>query len=214
MNIEHAGEVHRLRSSLIGTFNAYNLLAAFGAGILLGLDADVVLRGLRNVKSVPGRFERMCSADGVTAVVDYSHTPDSLSKALQTARELAGAGRVITVFGCGGDRDQAKRPMMGATASALSDLVIITSDNPRTEDPEAIIHAIQRGIVDGSEVRTRIRRKSAIELALNVARPGDIVLVAGKGHEDYQIIGDRRKHFDDREVIRSYFDSRRGGTRT
>jgi len=214
MSIEHAGEVHRLRSALIGAFNAYNLLAAFGAGILLGLNADVVLRGLRNVKSVPGRFERICSADGVTAVVDYSHTPDSLSKALQTARELAGAGRVITVFGCGGDRDQAKRPMMGATASALSDLVIITSDNPRTEDPEAIINAIQRGIVDGSEVQTRIRRKSAIELALNVARPGDIVLVAGKGHEDYQIIGDRRKHFDDREVIRNYFDSRRGGTRT
>ncbi|MCZ7558062.1 MAG: UDP-N-acetylmuramoyl-L-alanyl-D-glutamate--2,6-diaminopimelate ligase [Bacteroidia bacterium] len=211
LTIEHAGASWKLRSSLVGAFNAYNLTAAFAAAVLLGIDPEIARRGIQSVKRVPGRFERILSADGVAAIVDYSHTPDSLAKALQTARALVGAGRVITVFGCGGDRDKGKRPYMGAVASSMSDLAIITSDNPRTEDPAAIIAAVYAGVQPGREVMVRSGRKAAIHQALKLARPGDIVLVAGKGHENYQIIGTTKRHFDDSEVVRAYFEARRGG---
>jgi UDP-N-acetylmuramoyl-L-alanyl-D-glutamate--2,6-diaminopimelate ligase len=213
LTVSHHGTEHRIDSKMIGGFNAWNLAAAFAAGIELGIDADVVLRGLRKMKCVPGRFERFVSADGVTAIVDYSHTPDSLEKALRASRALARDGRVITVFGCGGDRDRAKRPLMGAVASELSDRVIVTSDNPRTEDPEAIIEDILAGVKNADSVLRRPSRRAAIRYALQHAAAGDIVLVAGKGHENYQIIGSKRRHFDDREVVRAYFEEKRGGVK-
>ncbi|HOJ03492.1 MAG TPA: UDP-N-acetylmuramoyl-L-alanyl-D-glutamate--2,6-diaminopimelate ligase [Bacteroidota bacterium] len=211
LRIEHKGVMHTIESSLVGAFNAYNLTAAFATAVLLGIDPALVLQGLRKVKSVPGRFERIVSSDGVVGIVDYSHTPDALAKAIATARALAGTHRVITVFGCGGDRDQAKRPLMGAVAASSSDLTVVTSDNPRSEDPDAIIAAILGGVPADAEVVVKAARKSAIEYALKLATPGDIVLVAGKGHEDYQIVGTRRAHFDDREVVRNYFENKRGG---
>ena len=213
LTIAYRGVRHEIRSALLGGFNAYNLAAAFGACVLLGIDPAVVVRGLERMKNVPGRFERIVSADGVTAIVDYSHTPDALTKALQSAREFLGEGRLITVFGCGGDRDQVKRPLMGAAAATFSECTWVTSDNPRSEDPEAIIHDILAGVPEGRDVRVKVERKSAIHAALRMARPGDVVLVAGKGHEDYQIIGTTRRHFDDREIVRAYFEAKRGGTR-
>ncbi|MFA6233073.1 MAG: UDP-N-acetylmuramoyl-L-alanyl-D-glutamate--2,6-diaminopimelate ligase [Bacteroidota bacterium] len=209
--IDHRGTAYEITSALLGGFNVYNLTAAFAIGILLGIDPAVVIKGLRRMKNVPGRFERIVSTDGVTAIVDYSHTPDALTKALQTARDLVGEGRLITVFGCGGDRDQVKRPLMGAAAATLSDVTIITSDNPRTEDPDAIIRDILVGVPEGRTVLVKSDRKAAVHHALRTAKTGDIVLVAGKGHENYQIIGTTRRHFDDREVVRAYFESKRGG---
>jgi UDP-N-acetylmuramoyl-L-alanyl-D-glutamate--2,6-diaminopimelate ligase len=211
LSIEHRGETWAIRSKLVGGFNAWNLAAAFAAGVELGIDAKTVVRGLERVRNIAGRFERIVSADGVTAIVDYSHSPDSLEKAVRTSRELAGDNRVITVFGCGGDRDKAKRPLMGAVASELSDLTIVTTDNPRSEDPAAIIEDILAGIAVKQGVTIRIRRKAGIQFALKAAKKGDVVLIAGKGHEDYQIFGTKRRHFDDREVVREFFNEKRGG---
>jgi UDP-N-acetylmuramoyl-L-alanyl-D-glutamate--2,6-diaminopimelate ligase len=157
---------------------------------------------------VRGRFEQMTAPKGWTAIVDYAHTPDALEKCLQSIRHLlppTGAGKVITVFGAGGDRDRTKRPLMGRIAAMLSDAVIVTSDNPRTEDPEAIIREIVEGIGDRSKLMTIVDRAEAIRTAVSNARPGDVVLVAGKGHEDYQVIGKEKIHFSDREVIEACF---------
>ncbi|MBN1449081.1 MAG: UDP-N-acetylmuramoyl-L-alanyl-D-glutamate--2,6-diaminopimelate ligase [Bacteroidetes bacterium] len=211
VDIVHDGKDYHITSPLIGRFNAWNITAAFAAGMELGFMPGTVIRGIEQLQTIPGRYERIVSADGVTAIVDYSHTPDSLEKALETARDIAAGGRVITVFGCGGDRDQVKRPLMGAVSTRLSDITVVTSDNPRSENPGAIIKDILGGTVSGARVLTRIQRRAAIHHALKIACPGDIVLVAGKGHESYQIIGSRRRHFDDREVVRRYFDERRGG---
>ena len=184
--------------------------------------------GIRQLDDVPGRFQVVSDpADDVRVVVDYAHTDDALKNLLETARPLA-AGRLITVFGCGGDRDRTKRPLMGAVAARLSDLVIVTSDNPRSEDPEQIIEEIKRGIVDagrpdrrrqgaaGAQVdavpgRSSIAR-AAIERAVREARAGDLVLIAGKGHEKYQVIGDRVLPFDDVEVARAALARRRAGS--
>lgn len=213
LTVEHQGTSWPIRSKLIGGFNAWNLAAAFAAGVELGIAPKKIVRGLEKVKNIAGRFERIESADGVTAIVDYSHSPDSLEKAVRTARDLVEEGRVITVFGCGGDRDRAKRPLMGAVASKLSDITVVTSDNPRTEDPAAIIEDILEGIDSKSGVVIRIRRRAGIQHALKSARAGDVVLIAGKGHEDYQIVGTKRRHFDDREVVREYFVNKRGGVK-
>jgi UDP-N-acetylmuramoyl-L-alanyl-D-glutamate--2,6-diaminopimelate ligase len=209
LSIEYRGEEYRIRSALLGGFNAYNLAAAFAAGILLGFPPDIVLKGLKRLKCVPGRFERIDAEDGLTVIVDYSHTPDALTKALHTARELVGDGRVICVFGCGGDRDQVKRPLMGAAAATLGDVVIITSDNPRTEDPHRIIEDIVRGIPEDRKYEIKAERRGAIHHALRMGRPGDLVLIAGKGHENYQIVGTKRVHFDDRQIVRTFFEKRR-----
>ncbi|MDH7516021.1 MAG: UDP-N-acetylmuramoyl-L-alanyl-D-glutamate--2,6-diaminopimelate ligase [Bacteroidota bacterium] len=211
--LRYRGMEHEIRTRLIGSFNAYNLAAAFAAGVTIGMDPERVVEGLRRVRHVPGRFERLASRDGVLAVVDYSHTPDALEKAILSARAFtAKGGRVLTVFGCGGDRDQAKRPLMGAVSTRLSDYTVMTSDNPRNEDPERILDDIARGIPCGAPVERIADRRKAIERALRFARPGDVVLVAGKGHETWQIRDGKRRHFDDREVIRRYFERKRGGT--
>ncbi|HUI10888.1 MAG TPA: UDP-N-acetylmuramoyl-L-alanyl-D-glutamate--2,6-diaminopimelate ligase [Bacteroidota bacterium] len=190
-------------SPLTGHFNVLNMLAACGAGVALGISPETIARGISAVRAVRGRFERIASPAGWTAVVDYAHTPDALENCLRTIRELAG-GRVITVFGCGGNRDRGKRPIMGRIASTMSDFTIVTSDNPRNEDPAAIIAEITAGIEGRAAVMTEPDRRTAIRAALGMARAGDVVLVAGKGHETYQVIGARREHFDDREEVERF----------
>jgi UDP-N-acetylmuramoyl-L-alanyl-D-glutamate--2,6-diaminopimelate ligase len=192
-----------VRSPLVGRFNVQNVLGAFAAALALGVDPQTALRGLASVTGVPGRLERVAGAPGFTVIVDYAHTDDALKNLLETVREL-GPTRVITVFGCGGDRDRTKRPLMGAVASRLSDVVIVTSDNPRSESPEAILEEIQRGMNGGRKAvrHAIVDRREAIARALEMARPGDAVVIAGKGHETYQVLRDRTVPFDDRQVAR------------
>jgi UDP-N-acetylmuramoyl-L-alanyl-D-glutamate--2,6-diaminopimelate ligase len=192
-------------SALPGQHNVANLLAATGAALACGVSAEAVARGIAAVRAVPGRFEKVEMGQPFGVVVDYAHTPDALERTLRTARELA-RGRVLVVFGCGGDRDRTKRPLMGAAAARLADLAILTSDNPRSERPEAILAEIEAGAqkaVDGpGRYVTIIERREAIAHALGLARPSDLVVLAGKGHETYQIMGSRTLPFDDRVVAR------------
>lgn len=189
----------RLASPLLGRHNVLNLLAAAAAGRALGFSWEAVREGAADLRRVPGRLEAVRNNRGITVLVDYAHTPDALQNAISASRELT-RGRLITVFGCGGDRDRGKRPQMGRIATEASDWVILTSDNPRTEPAEAIIREIAAGITK-TNYQVEPDRRRAIQLALASARPGDLVLVAGKGHEDYQILGTRKIHFDDREVL-------------
>jgi UDP-N-acetylmuramoyl-L-alanyl-D-glutamate--2,6-diaminopimelate ligase len=207
------GEV-RLASPLIGRFNLENLAVAVGTGVALGLDGKTIAHALDGVRGVPGRVERVAAADarGFGVFVDYAHTPDALERVMAAARPLA-RGRLLVVFGCGGDRDRTKRPKMGRAAARDADLAIVTSDNPRTEDPTSIVDMILEGVMqeasprlDARELSTAKRgwvaivdRRAAIGAAMAAARPGDVVVIAGKGHEDYQIIGRTKHHFDDRE---------------
>ena len=189
-----------------------NILAAYSTGMALGIAPDTVARGIAAVASVRGRFEQIPSPHGWTAVVDYAHTPDALENCLRTIRELlprGGGARILTVFGCGGNRDRGKRPIMGRIAGDRSDVIIVTSDNPRKENPESIIDEILAGMPPGKPVRREANRHTAIRLALGEARRGDVVLIAGKGHEDYQVVGDARHHFDDREEVESYIRENR-----
>ena len=204
----------QFHSPMLGRFNLYNMLAAAAAGIALDLPLEAVLQGIEGHQRVPGRLERVPNERGVALLVDYAHTGDALENVLRTLREIA-TGRIITLFGCGGDRDPGKRPIMGRIAAELSDIAIVTSDNPRTEDPLMILEQIREGIaplgireyppgdltpeLNGKGFVMCENRRDAIRLAARVARPGDIVLLAGKGHEDYQIIGTTKHHFDDRE---------------
>jgi UDP-N-acetylmuramoyl-L-alanyl-D-glutamate--2,6-diaminopimelate ligase len=209
------GVVH-VKSHLVGRPNVYNILAAAATAISLDTPPDAIERGITNLPGVPGRFEVVSSEqDDVTVVVDYAHTDDALRNLLETARPLT-AERLITVFGCGGDRDRSKRPLMGMIAARLSDVVVITSDNPRSEEPKRIIEEIERGIPAGTQASTRapmvesvVERADAIERAISIAATGDVVLIAGKGHEKYQQIGDRVLPFDDGEVARAALARRR-----
>jgi len=181
----------------------YNILAAIGVGIALGIKREPIETGIEQLEHVPGRFERIDLGQPFRVVVDYAHTDDALRNLLSTARELDNAARIITVFGCGGDRDRVKRPLMGEAAGNASDLVVLTSDNPRSEDPLRIINDVAVGL---QKTKTRYLvepdREVAVRRALDEARPGDIVLLAGKGHETYQVLRDRTIDFDDREVAR------------
>ena len=204
-----------LRSSLVGRPNVYNILAAVATAVALDIPTDAIERGIASLEAVPGRFQVVSSAaDDITVVVDYAHTDDALRNLLETARPLA-TGRIITVFGCGGDRDRTKRPLMGVVAGRLSDVILITSDNPRSEDPARIIEEIQRGItpdtkkVGAQRVMAIVDRHDAIEQAVQTAAPGDLVLVAGKGHEKYQVIGTETLPFDDVQVAQSALANRR-----
>ena len=189
---------------LIGDFNAYNLLAVYSAAMLLGEDKDEVLMQLSAMSSAPGRFEQVVSSTGIVAVVDYAHTPDALENVLQTIGNFrTGNEQVITVVGCGGNRDKAKRPVMAEIAANLSDKVILTSDNPRNEEPEVILKEMQEGVSASNmrKVLTIVDRKEAIRTACMFAGPGDVVLVAGKGHETYQEIKGVKFPFDDRQIL-------------
>jgi UDP-N-acetylmuramoyl-L-alanyl-D-glutamate--2,6-diaminopimelate ligase len=190
-------------------FNVMNSLAAATAAAALGLDPAVIAAGLRNARPVPGRFEAVDAGQPFAVVVDYAHTPDGLREVLTTARQVADGARVIVVFGCGGDRDREKRPEMGQVAAGAADVVVVTSDNPRTEDPEEIIASIISGIADDyrdTVVAVEVDRRRAIDTALRAARPGDVVVIAGKGHETSQTIGATVVPFDDRAVARSLLE--------
>jgi len=191
---------------LVGRFNAYNLLAAYGAGRALGIPPASALLDLAKAEPVPGRFEQICFSDGTTVVVDYAHTPDALENVLRTLRDvIPETTHLWCVFGCGGDRDPVKRRYMGGIAECYADALIVTSDNPRTEDPDSILNDIRRGMDHPTEARWIVQRRDAIREAALLARPGDVVLVAGKGHETYQVIGTERIPFDDREEVRRSF---------
>ncbi|MGI6119112.1 MAG: UDP-N-acetylmuramoyl-L-alanyl-D-glutamate--2,6-diaminopimelate ligase [Desulfosporosinus sp.] len=183
-----------------GFFSVYNALAAFAWGVERGYNPGTIAEALAKIQGVPGRFENIRLGQPFQIIVDYAHTPDGLKNVVQTARDFT-KGRLITVFGCGGDRDRGKRPLMGEAASLLSDFIIVTSDNPRTEDPEQIINEVISGISGVDHVALRDRRE-AIESACRIAKPGDTILIAGKGHETYQIFGTEVYPFDDREVAR------------
>jgi UDP-N-acetylmuramoyl-L-alanyl-D-glutamate--2,6-diaminopimelate ligase len=211
------GALH-VRSTLVGRPNVYNILAAIAVASALDVSFAAIERGIALLPGVPGRFEVVSSPDdGVTVVVDYAHTDDALRKLLETARQLT-PGRLITVFGCGGDRDRTKRPLMGAVAGRLSDLILITSDNPRGEDPGRIIEEIRRGLTadtrrDSSQrLLAIVDRRQAIVRAIELARPGDLVLIAGKGHEKYQVIGAQVLPFDDVAVAREALGQRRSNS--
>jgi UDP-N-acetylmuramoyl-L-alanyl-D-glutamate--2,6-diaminopimelate ligase len=197
-------------STLIGSFNAYNLLATYGAAMALGEDKIEVLTALSALSAPSGRFDYVRSARQVTGIVDYAHTPDALKNVLNTIRDIrSGNERIITVVGCGGDRDRAKRPVMAALAAQLSDKTILTSDNPRSENPESILDEMMAGLTLEHKLHTiRISdRAEAIQAACMLAQPGDIILVAGKGHETYQEIAGTRQHFDDKEQLLKNFES-------
>jgi len=204
-----------IRSSLIGDFNIYNILAASAAALCMDIDMGDIKDGIRQIKGVPGRLESVENRQSLTIIVDYAHTPDALIKTLGSVGSLVEKGHVITVFGCGGDRDKGKRREMGYAAGRHSDWVVVTSDNPRSEDPDEIIAQIEKGVIeagmemietssaDGLKSSGYIidpDRGSAIRKAIKMADKSDIILIAGKGHEDYQIIGKNKRHFDDREV--------------
>lgn len=190
------------QSPLVGPPHIYNTLAAVATGLALQYDLEVITRALQKCPGAPGRFERVPHDGDFSVVVDYAHSDDALLSVLRTARDVT-KGKIITVFGCGGDRDRSKRAPMGEAAASLSDVVILTSDNPRTEDPEQILADAQRGIEKiGKPFRKIADRREAIHQAVSEARADDLVLIAGKGHEDYQIIGRDVFHFDDREVAR------------
>ena len=199
------GEKAKIDTRFIGAFNVSNMLAASACVAGLGYPLEVIAAGLVNAPAVPGRFEVVDEGQRFTVVVDYAHTPDALERVLRTARRLC-RGRLIVVFGCGGDRDRTKRPVMGAVAGEMADYVIVTSDNPRTEDPEQIASAAMQGVLStrmkSSQCSMIVDRREAIEQAMMLAGPEDLVLIAGKGHEDYQEIGARRNPFDDRAVAR------------
>jgi UDP-N-acetylmuramyl-tripeptide synthetase len=198
-----------LHSPLVGEYNLYNILAAVGVALDQGLEQEAIRRGIASLKQVPGRFEAVNCRQGFGVIVDYAHTDDALLNLLTVANKLC-AGRLITVFGCGGERDADKRPKMGKVAAALSDFSIITSDNPRNEDPMQIIHQVEKGILgagkNSSDYLVCPDRFWAIQQAINMAKPGDLVVIAGKGHENYQILADKSIPFDDREVARQLLE--------
>lgn len=198
---------HKVNLHMNGMFSVYNVLAALTASIAMGIDINTALRALQNVKGVAGRFEVVVKKPLV--IVDYAHTPDGLENVLKSAREITpNDGKLICLFGCGGDRDATKRPKMGAIAEKLSDKIVITSDNPRSEDPQTIITDIIAGLksVNTESVVVEPDRGRAIELLKSISNNNDVVVIAGKGHEDYQILKDRTIHFDDREEARKVFE--------
>ncbi len=206
--IVHNSESTTIATQLVGRFNVYNILAAFSAGIALGIPKDTIRQGVERVHNVRGRFEKIRSTTGWTAIVDYAHTPDALEKCLRTIHEVMPAGnrgKIIVVFGAGGDRDRSKRPLMGAIVGSLSDFAVVTSDNPRTEDPNVILEEIIQGLPKGTKFIRELDRRVAIQKAVGLAEPGDVVLIAGKGHEDYQVLGTKKIHFSDREVVEEFF---------
>jgi UDP-N-acetylmuramoyl-L-alanyl-D-glutamate--2,6-diaminopimelate ligase len=221
LSLSPSGSTFRWRGERVsirvgGRFNVANALAAATCAEALGVPSDVIAAGLSNVESVAGRFQAVDAGQPFTVIVDYAHTPDGLAKVLEAARQICG-GRLLVVFGAGGDRDREKRPLMGATAAGLADLVLVTSDNPRSEDPDAIIAEVISGAPGATNVRSETDRASAIATALATAAPGDVVVIAGKGHEKGQEVGGRILPFDDVEVaegaLQRILGSRQGGGR-
>ena len=192
-----------IHSPLLGRFNLYNILAAVAVSYCLGIEVSYIQEGIKRVDKVPGRMELIKNSNSPFVIVDYAHTPDALLKVLETLRSVFDK-KIITVFGCGGDRDKGKREDMGRIAALHSDFVIITSDNPRSEDPLSIMRQIEKGVkeIRDSGYLLEVKREEAIKRAIKIAQKEDVVLIAGKGHENYQIIGDKKIPFDDRAVAK------------
>ncbi|OKL37215.1 UDP-N-acetylmuramoyl-L-alanyl-D-glutamate--2,6-diaminopimelate ligase [Domibacillus mangrovi] len=207
--IHYPGGTIDIQSKLAGLFNVYNVLAAFAAGFVSSVAAETMKVALERVDGVAGRFEMVPNESGTSVIVDYAHTPDSLVNVLQTVRPLT-TGRVMVIIGCGGDRDRMKRPLMAQAACQYADVAIFTSDNPRSEDPAAILADMEAGVI-GKQYTVIDERKEAIHQAIAMAKPGDAVVIAGKGHETYQIIGQDVIHFDDREVAKEALSDKKGG---
>lgn len=202
LSIKAGDKLYNIKSDLTGKFNAYNILLSASITRLLGIDDSAIVDGIAKIKNIDGRFTKIKSESGFWCIVDYSHTPDSLKNALETINQiLDSSSKVITVFGCGGNRDKTKRPIMGKIAVELSDVVIVTSDNPRFEEPDEIIRNILTGISKNDKIYVEPDRKKAIAKGISLAKKGDVVLVAGKGHETYQDIKGVKNHFDDSEII-------------
>lgn len=201
LRLKISGTVVEIHSKLIGDFNTSNIMAAAGVGAALGLDYNLIKEGIENLKAVPGRLEAHKLTSGGLAVIDYAHTPDALEKALTTVRKIT-AQKLIVVFGCGGDRDRGKRPEMGRVAQKYADIIFITDDNPRTENPKLIINEIISGIIMNDNIHIIYNRRDAVTKAVQSAGRGDVVLIAGKGHEKYQIIGKVKHNFDEVLIIR------------
>jgi UDP-N-acetylmuramoyl-L-alanyl-D-glutamate--2,6-diaminopimelate ligase len=197
LQLEYQGETQIGKPQLGGTFNVYNCLSGVAGLLALGYSLSDATSALASAKPVPGRFESVANDKGIGVLVDYAHTPDALEKLLDSARKLE-HNRIITVFGCGGDRDKGKRPKMARVASSLSDLTVVTSDNPRTEDPQAILDQVKEGLLSGAASKEILDRREAIQYAVREAKAGDIVVIAGKGHENYQIVGRTKYPMDDR----------------
>jgi UDP-N-acetylmuramoyl-L-alanyl-D-glutamate--2,6-diaminopimelate ligase len=205
--------VTSIRLPIIGLCNIYNSLGALAVGLAIGIDLATIRRGLESVSGVPGRFQPIPEAKEFDVFIDYAHTPDGLENALKTGRKLA-SKRLIVVFGCGGDRDRTKRPIMGAIAARMADFTILTSDNPRSEDPDQIIKEIELGFTKANpsaKYLIEVDRATAIKKVINLAEAGDQIWIVGKGHEDYQELADRKIHFDDREVARAALEERYSG---
>ena len=201
------GSLNRIELRIPGMFSVYNALAVVSAATLLGFDLEIIIAILQTCQGVKGRAEVVPVNRDFTVLIDYAHTPDALENIIKAVRGST-HGRVVTLFGCGGDRDKKKRPLMGAIAARYSDFVVVTSDNPRTEVPEAIISDILAGIEDpGASYRVIVNRREAIYWALDNSEPGDVLILAGKGHETYQDFGKEKKHFDEREVVTEYFEN-------
>lgn len=198
----------KLESNLIGEFNLYNILAVYGTAVLLGQDKEKVVKVIKSLTPPPGRFQYVKSENNITGIVDYAHTPDALENVLKTINLMKENGKIISVVGCGGDRDKGKRSLMARIGYDMSDILIITSDNPRTENPADIIEDMKKGLIDldMSKVHILIDRDAAIAKACSLANPGDFILVAGKGHEKYQEINGTKNHFDDVEELERYLN--------
>lgn len=209
-DVVHESGTLRIASPMIGQINVYNILAACAVGLTFGIEPAAIEAGISGCRSVPGRFERIDEGQPFLVVVDYAHSPDALKNVIAAARALE-PKRIVTLFGCGGDRDRSKRPLMGAAASQFSDYVVLTSDNPRSEDPLSILNDALVGLRRfDTPHEIEPDREAAIRIALRRAEPGDIVILAGKGHETYQVLADRTIHFDDREVARRILRELRG----
>lgn len=205
-DMEHDGKVHKVRLGIPGKFSVYNALCALSCVVAAGIPVETAIEALTFAKGVMGRCETVYTNTDYTVIIDYAHTPDGLENIISTVKEFCD-GRVITLFGCGGDRDRTKRPIMGRIAAELSDYCIVTSDNPRTENPAEIINDIMVGVKDTDCEHTVIEnRREAIGYALSFAKRGDCIILAGKGHETYQIIGKTKNHFDEREIIKEFLE--------
>ena len=203
------GRISRIHLPIPGGFSIYNALAALAAGLCLGLDLESMARAMPAVRGVKGRVEVVPVPRAYTVIIDYAHSPNALENILTTAREFT-AGRLLCLFGCGGDRDRGKRPIMGAIAQELADIVVVTTDNPRSEDPEDIIEDILTGMKQGAAPHVEPNRREAIAWALAQGRPGDVIVLAGKGHETYQEINGVQYPMDEREIVADWFEKKDG----
>ena len=202
ISIKYKNKEEKVEYHLLGDFNLYNTLGAIGIALKIGIFFEEIVKRIKNIKAAPGRFEALNCGQDYKVIVDYAHTPDALVNVIVAARNIKGGNRIITIFGCGGDRDRTKRPIMAKAAEDLSDIIILTEDNPRTENPEQIFDDVKKGFLKQDDYLFEPDREKAIKKAITLAEKNDIILITGKGHETYHIVGTKKWHFDDKEIAR------------